>query len=243
MVNFPFYGSLLTYGALALVLVGLFMLLVFIGNRVGRILRRLQRKPVKRVSFIASTLRLFLILLLIGAAGALLCVGAFIQSYTVFTQRELAAMVRCAPVPGTGDQMVLELAARGTPTTQQTRRYELRGQQWSIEGNILTWDPWLNFLGLRTMYKLTRVRGRYLRADDEANKPATVYSLVANEEDPRWRWLYLYGPRLPFVQAVYGNTVFTFPAEGKTFAIYVTQSGFMIAEDGLVVVRTNEHAS
>jgi hypothetical protein len=243
MINVPFSASVLTYSALALLLVGLFMLLVFIGNRVGRILRRLQRKPVKRVSFIASTLRLFLILLLLAAAGTLLCLGAFIQSYTVYTQRELAATVHCAPVPGTSDQMVLELAMPKTPTTEQVRRYLLRGQQWSIEGHILTWDPWLNFLGLKTMYKLTRVRGRYLRADEEMNKPATVYSLVPREDDPRWRWLYLYGPRLPFVQAVYGNTVFTFPAEGKTFAIYVTQSGFMIVEDGLVVVRTVEGGS
>jgi hypothetical protein len=139
--------------------------------------------------------------------------------------------------------MVLELTTRATPTTEQVRRYELRGQQWSVEGHILTWDPWLNFLGLKTMYKLTRVRGRYLRADEEMSKPATVYSLVANEEDPRWRWLYIYGPQLPFVQAVYGNTVFTFPVEGKTFAIYVTASGFMITEEGVVVVRTIERAS
>jgi hypothetical protein len=54
--------------------------------------------------------------------------------------------------------------------------------------------------------------------------------LVVSEED-RWRWLYEYGSRLPFVQAVYGNTVFTFPAEGKVFAIYVTTSGFMIIEE------------
>jgi len=242
MINFPLSGSLLTYGALALLLIGLLMFLVFIGKRIGRILRRLQRKPVKRVGFIASTLRFFLILLLIAAASTLLCLGAFIQSYTVVTQRELAATVHCIPVPGTTDQMSLELTTRATPTTEQIHRYQLHGQQWSVEGHILTWDPWLNFLGLKTMYKLTRVRGRYLRADDEMNKPATVYSLVAHEEDPRWRWLYIYGPRLPFVQAVYGNTVFTFPAEGKTFTIYVTASGFMSTEGELVVVRTIERA-
>jgi hypothetical protein len=243
MINLPFSGSWLAYGGLALLLLSLFMLLVFIGTQVGRILRRLQRKPVKRISFISSSLRFLLLLLLLSAGGALVCLGTFIQSYTVFTQRELAAKVHCVPVAGTNDQMVLELTTQATPTTEQVRRYQLRGQQWSIEGHILTWDPRLNFLGLKTMYKLTRVRGRYLRAEDEASKPATVYSLVAREEDPRWRWLYLYGPRLPFVQAVYGNTVFTFPAEGKTFAIYVTASGFAIAEEGMVVVRTVGRAS
>jgi hypothetical protein len=223
-------GPLLIYIGLGLLAIGLIMLILFIAKRIHRVIRRLQRKQMVRLGVIASTWRLFLILLLISASIALLFLGAFIRSYTAFTQRELAAAVRCTTVPGTEDTMVLELAMPGAPTIAKTRRYLLRGQQWTVEGHILKWDDWLNFLGLRTMYKLTRVRGRYLRADDEMSKPATVYSLVPNEDDPAWRWLYEYGPHLPFVQAVYGNTVFTFPSEAKTFDIYVTTSGFMIAE-------------
>jgi hypothetical protein len=232
MFNPPVSGSLLIYGALALLFVGLLMFMFFITRRVGRMIRRMRRRPVKRIGFVASILRLLFILLLISVSIALLCMSAFIQSYSTFTQRELAATVRCASVPGTNDMMILEFMTPPLPTVDQGHRYLLRGQQWSVEGHILTWDSSLNFFGLKTMYKLTRVRGRYMRADDEVNKPATAYSLVANEEDRRWRWLYEYGPRLPFVQAVYGNTVFTFPAEAKTFNIYVTMSGFMITEDG-----------
>jgi len=230
MLNPSSPGPLLIYSALGLLAIGLLMLILFIAKRIHRLIRRLQRKPMVRFGFIASTRRLFLILLLISVAIALLFLGAFIQSYTVFTQRELAATVHCTTVPGTEDTMVLELRTPESPTVTQIRRYLLRGHQWTVEGHILKWDDWLNFLGLRTMYKLTRVRGRYLQADDEMSKPATVYSLVPNEDDPGWRWLYRYGPRLPFVQAVYGNTVFTLPSEDKTFYIYVTTSGFMIAE-------------
>jgi len=230
MFNPPVSDSLLIYGALAMLSVGLLMLIFFIAKRVGRIIGRLRRKPTKRLSAIASTLKLLLILLLISASIALLSLGAFLRSYTAFTQRELAATIRCTMVPGTEDTMILVLTTSEPPPANEIHRYLLRGQQWTVEGHILKWDDWLNFLGLRTMYKLTRVRGRYLRADDEMSKPATVYSLVPNEDDLAWRWLYEYGPRLPFVQAVYGNTVFTFPSEAKTFGIYVTTSGFMIAE-------------
>jgi hypothetical protein len=230
MFSPPLSGSPLIYGALAMLTVGLLMLIFFFAKRVERIIRRLRRKPVKRLGITASTLRLILILLLISASMALLFLGAFIRSYTTFTQRELAATVRCTTVPGTEDTMILEFATPKSPPANEIHRYLLRGQQWTVEGHILKWDDWLNFLGLRTMYKLTRVRGRYLRAEDEMGKPATVYSLVSNEDDSRWRWLYEYGPRLPFVQAVYGNTVFTFPSESKTFGIYVTTSGLMIAE-------------
>jgi hypothetical protein len=231
LFNPPFSGSLLIYSALGLLILALILLMVFIFKRSRRIILRLRRRRVDSVGIIASTLRLLFILLLITVSLTMLFLGAFIQSYTAFTRRELAATVRCTPVRGTEDVMILNLATIKSPETAFIRRYRLRGQQWSIEGNILKWDDWLNFIGLHTMYKLTRVRGRYLRTEDEINKPATVYSLVADEEDPRWRWLYEYGARLPFVEAVYGNTVFTFPSETKTFGIYVTTSGFMISEE------------
>jgi hypothetical protein len=231
MFNPPFSGSMLIYSALGIFILALILLMVFIFKRIHRILRRLRRRRVEGVGIIASTLRLLFILFLIAVSLTMLLLGAFMQSYTAFTRRELVATVRCTPVRGTLDVMILNLATIESPQTAFIHRYRLRGQQWSIEGHILKWDDWLNFIGLHTMYKLTRVRGRYLRVEDEMNKPATVYSLVTDEEDPRWRWLYEYGARLPFVQAVYGNTVFTFPSENKTFGIYVTTSGFMIAEE------------
>lgn len=231
MFSLPFSGSMLIFSALGLLILALILLMVFIFKRIHRIISRLRRRRVEGVGFIASTLRMLFILLVIAFSLTLLFLGAFLQSYTAFTRRELAATVHCTPVRGTEDVMILNLATIESSQPTSIHRYRLRGQQWSIEGHILKWDDLLNFIGLHTMYKLTRVRGRYLRTDDEMNKPATVYSLVADEEDPRWRWLYEYGARLPFVEAVYGNTVFTFPSETKTFGIYVTTSGFMIAEE------------
>jgi hypothetical protein len=231
MLNPPFSGSIPIYIALGLLVVSLLLLVGFIYKRVKRLMRRLRRKPVARVGIVASTLRLLLILLVVSLSAATLFLFAFIQSYTAFTHRELAAEVYCAPMNGAKDEMMIWLVTFQSPTTGCVSHHRLRGQEWAIEGHILKWDSWLNFVGLHTMYKLTRVRGRYLRAEDESSKPATAYSLVENEEDPRWRWLYEYGARLPFVNAVYGNTVFTFPSDTRTFRIYVTTSGFMIEEE------------
>jgi hypothetical protein len=230
MLNLPFSGSIPIYVALALLIIGLALLLGFIYRRTHRIIRRLRGKPVARLGIIPSTLRLLFILLVIAISAALIFLSAFIQSYTAFTHRKLVAMVHCTPVEGTKDEMVLWLMTFESPTVGYLSHHRLRGQEWAIEGHILKWDDWLNFIGRHTMYRLIRVRGRYLLAKDETTKPATAYSLVENEDDPQWRWLYEYGTRLPFVTAVYGNTVFTFPSETKIFRIYVTTSGFMIEE-------------
>jgi len=139
MFNPPFSGSMLIYSALGLLTIGMALFMVFIVRRVLRILRRVGRKPVKRLGVIASTLRLLLILLLIAVSLAFLFLGAFIQSYTAFTHREFAATIYCTPVPGTEDTMILELVTRESPTAAHSRRYRLRGQQWTVEGHILKW--------------------------------------------------------------------------------------------------------
>jgi len=230
MFNPPFTVSIPIYIALGLLIVTLALLIGFVCKRAYILVRRLRHKSVSRTGIITGTIQLLLILLAVAFSAALLFFFAFIQSYIAFTHREHAATVYCAEVPGIKDKMTLEIVTFESPTVGRLRKYNLLGQQWAIEGHILKWDDWLNYLGLHTMYKLTRVRGRYLRADHEMIKPATVYSLVTNEDEPRWRWLYEYGARLPFVHAVYGNTVFTFPSETKFFHIYVTTSGFMIEE-------------
>jgi hypothetical protein len=51
-----------------------------------------------------------------------------------------------------------------------SRQFLIRGDQWMIEGDILKWDDWLNFLGLETRYRLTRVRGRYVSTQQETWK-------------------------------------------------------------------------
>jgi hypothetical protein len=230
LLNPPFSGSIPIYIALGLLIISLALLIGFISKRVYRLISRLRRKPVPRVRIVISTLRLLLILLAVALSAAILFLFAFIQSYTAFTHRGLVAEVYCTPVPGENDEITLWLVTFESPPVGYLSQHKLAGHQWAVEGHILKWDDWLNFFGLRTMYKLSRVRGRYLRAEDERSKPATAYSLAMDEEDPRWRWLYEYGARLPFVTAVYGNTVFTFPSETKTFRIYTTTSGFMIEE-------------
>jgi hypothetical protein len=230
MLKPPFSGSIPIYIALGFLIMSLAILIGFIYKRVYRLICHLIRKPVARVGIVINTLRLLLILLTVAVSAAILFLFAFIQSYTAFTHRALVAEVYCTPVPGEKDEMTLWLLTFESPPVGYLSQHKLAGHQWAVEGHILKWDEWLNFLGLQTMYKLSRVRGRYLRAEDERSKPATAHSLVANEEDPHWRWLYKYGARLPFVTAVYGNTVFTFPSETKTFRIYITPFGFMIEE-------------
>ncbi len=230
MFTLPFSGSIPVYILVGFLIGSLALLVVFIWRRVYRLIRRGRGIQVAHQGIARSTFRLFLILLLMTATTAGLMLLAFVQSYTTFTHRDRIARVYCTPAPGANGEMVFRLVTVDSPAGGRLRQFKLFGQQWAIEGHILKWKDWLNFLGLRTMYKLTRVRGRYLRAEDETAGPVSAHSLISNQEDPKWHWLYEYGELLPFVDGVYGNTVFNFPSTTKNFEIFVTTSGFMVKE-------------
>jgi hypothetical protein len=161
-------------------------------------------------------------------SAAALFLTAFMQSYQSFTKKELVAIVHSIPLGRESGGMMMELKLVKNGRIESAQEFMIKGDQWSIEGDILKWKDWLNFLGLHTMYNLSRVRGRYVDTQEEIQNTPTVYSLVDKEKDPVWRWLHKYGHKLPFITAVYGNTVFTYPSEEKTYEIYVTTSGFML---------------
>jgi membrane protein implicated in regulation of membrane protease activity len=166
---------------------------------------------------------------LVFVAGLfLLTLVLFARTYDVFTREEPIARIQCAPVEGVDYDMILRFVPlvdgrEGTPGL-----FRLGGDQWAVGGHILQWHPWLNLLGLRTGYKITRIEGRYLNAGDEEARPRTVYDLEDTKTHNVWHWLYRHHEDLPLVRAVYGNTAYTFPERDETFLVVVTHSGFKV---------------
>jgi hypothetical protein len=226
MIHLPLSINLLIYISLASLLSGIIALLFFILNLIGRVFQR------KGIGLIQSAFIFALILIWIVFSAAGLFLTSFIQPYRSFTDKELVAVVRCKPLDDKTNTMQMGLRLVKDGKTEKEETFMLKGDQWAIEGDILRWDDRLNLLGLHAMYRLTRVRGRYIDAQNEIQNTPTVYSLVKDEGTPYWRWLYRYGYRLPFVTAVYGNTVFTYPSKEDTYEIYVTTSGFMAQAKG-----------
>ncbi|MFQ5769511.1 MAG: hypothetical protein ACE5HX_03175 [bacterium] len=227
MIDFPFRTGFVIYISLISLILGFVTLFILLLNRFRRTIRRFRRKYIKYISLSQNVFRFILTIFWIAISAAILFLAAFIQSYQSFTKKELVAEVRCLPLEDRKGAMFLELTPVNAGQIQEARKFLLNGDQWALEGDILKWDDWVNFIGLHTMFKLTRVRGRYVNYQDEIRQPPSVYSLVEREDDPQWRWLFKYGHKLRFVSAVYGNTVYTYPSENNIYEIYVTTSGFM----------------
>ena len=140
----------------------------------------------------------------------------------------MVAVVRCEPAPkgaSFGSLIVITPVTGGFPGKPE--KFPMSGDQWSIGGDILKWKPCVTWLGLKSLHKLTRLNSRYLQAEAEVHEPRTAYDLNGGTSS-LWKWLYLHGLQLPFVDAVYGNAAYVPVQPGKEWAVYVTLSGYLI---------------
>ena len=208
------------------ILIGIVLLLVFLWRRILFVARKLGRKPASVPKPLESLRNLLLIFLWTSVCGMLLFAGFFFRAYRAFTLEEPVATI-IIEHPDGGEVRSITIIQDDQKGESRTRRFDVAGDQWVLEGDILKWRNWLNFLGLHTRYRLTRLRSRYLEASDEMTKPSSIHPLVENEDHPLWRYLYKYGPRLPMVSTVYGNAVFQASGEDAIFRIYVGTSGFI----------------
>ena len=208
------------------ILIGFVLLLVFLWRRILFVARKLGRKPASVPKPLESLRNLLLIFLWTSVCGMLLFAGFFFRAYRAFTLEEPVAKI-IIEHPDGGEVSSITIIQDDQKGESRTRRFDVAGDQWVLEGDILKWRNWLNFLGLHTRYRLTRLRSRYLEASDELTKPTSIHPLVENEDHPLWRYLYKYGPRLPVVSTVYGNAVFQASGEDAIFRIYIGTSGFI----------------
>jgi uncharacterized membrane protein len=175
--------------------------------------------------------KVLFILLMIALGLAIMFFGAFVQSLTAFTKEDLVAEVYSKEIDVKNNSMKIVLIEKKGRNANVPQEFWLTGDRWFVRGDIIRWENWVNFLGLNTMYKLTRVGGYFTDTRKEAELKSSQYSLVPEEETPRWRWLYKNGYELPLIKAVYGNSVSQYPELRKVFKIYVTPNGFSLGTE------------
>ena len=219
----------LVYAGAIGILLGIVFFIFFLYRRIRWITRTLSRKETVSPGLLASLRNLLFILIWASLFGMLLFFGFFLRTYHAFTHEKLVAEILTRSLEGTKTSP-MSLVQLYSAESRSTRHFFLKGDQWMLEGDILKWDNWLNFLGLHTRYRLTRLRSRYISTQEETSEPHSIYSLADDENHPLWKYLYQYGHQLPFVSTVYGSAAFQSSMENKRYLVYVGTSGFIVRE-------------
>lgn len=193
--------------------------------------RRLFRAVLRRPQAPVGGARYFFLLLcsiFFGALGAgALALWLALSTYADLGRKTRIAEVQCIDLGGN----VLRLYY--VPIEHDGRRgatetYDLRGDEWTVGGDVLRFRPLLEYLHVDTVYQITRVEGRWLKADDANAHQATAHDRGVTGRG--WLALYRNGTRGPLgwlIEAVHGQAVSQLPDRRALFDLYITADGLV----------------
>jgi len=168
------------------------------------------------VSFMAA-------LLMLSLAALFATISIATQGYRALTREDLAAAGKIEPAgPG-------RFNARFQFPDGREAVFNLAGDELYVDAHILKWKPVANYFGLHTSYELDRVAGRYLKLEDEQNKPRTVFVLSQKKPIDMFSLRQLY-PLLfkLLLDAEYGSGTFMAVQKAAELGIWVSTAGLLI---------------
>src|SRR6266404_6063866 len=170
--------------------------------------------------WLGGTVRGLVALLLLALAALAATVTVGLQGYRALTYEEVAATVRTEPVAPQRFRATITLP------DHRLAMYDLAGDAFYVDAHVLKWHPWASLLGLRTVYELDRVAGRYNAVADERTQPHTAYELARSKPVD----LFLMARRRllgPLVDAEYGSATFVAATRPAIFEVRVSTTGLL----------------
>jgi len=116
------------------------------------------------------------------------------------------------------------------------RVVNIRGDEWQLDTQVLTWKGIATLFGLDANYRLHRISGRYIDIDEEKNSPRSVYSLVQKTELPTviedqnfdlWQFAHKYKSWMRWVDAAYGSAVFLPMTDSAKYSVAISRTGLI----------------
>lgn len=157
-------------------------------------------------------------LVILLAAVVVLWIVTLLQTYLGLTGEIKAAHAVVRQVDGQDHQLEVELTIYGDEDTEERHEtFQVQGDMWVLQANIVELEPWVNALGFHSGYKVTRLYGQ--RLDGVATTQNHIFldgedrDFFEDMRDGSWY-------TEPFVRSAYGNAVIATPGE---YDVYISR--------------------
>lgn len=114
-----------------------------------------------------------------------------------------------------------------TKTNAEPIFMELHGDQWQLDTRIIKWYGAAAWSGLKPMYRLERIGGRYKDIELEKNAIRSVYSLDKGISPSLWSFLIEYQEFVPWLDAYYGSATYLPMSHKAKFDITIGATGLI----------------
>jgi hypothetical protein len=187
----------------------------------GLVFLLIARSAVRRRRWQRMTLGGLSCLLFLTLAALCATVGVSIRGYKALTREEVAATIRTYPI---GTQ---RFRARVSYPDGREEIFDLAGDAVYVDAHILKWRPWVNILGVHTLYELDRLAGRYDVLADERGRPRTVFALGQSKPFDLFDVVRRFGRLSALLDAEYGSATFVGARRVAAYEILVSTSGLL----------------
>ena len=141
-----------------------------------------------------------------------------VQTYLGLTGEVKAAHVAAAPISNAPHSLSVDLTLYDDQGNTQTHHtYQIEGDMWVLQADVVELQHWVNVLGVHSGYKVTRLFGERLDGVSPTQHQIMLNggdgTFFADMRERKW-WT------KPFIRAAYGNAVISAPGE---FDVYVSQ--------------------
>jgi hypothetical protein len=202
--------SLLTLASIVLALAG--ASLCYSGVR-----RLLKKRPLSALHLELTGL----LLLLLAAFSFLLASNLYLYDRLVFE-----APVAEIEFTRLGDQHFS--AQLDNIDDMAPRRFDMHGDEWQLEAQMLIWHGYASLLGLDAQYRLNRLSGRYSETRDEQELQRSVYALGEPPKFDLWQIASRHHDMIGFfVDAAYGSAVFLPMSDSARYQISISRTGLV----------------
>lgn len=211
------------YLLLFVILFAIFLILSFISRSFKNFFKLITFVRARSLGVIPSVLSFVVSLAIIFGMISFIVIYTLTRSYQVLENTDTIALVELNNAKTADFGLRISALANGKIT--QVQHFDMMGDQWAVEGLILKWPDWLKQSGMKQMYKLTRVRARYLDIKDELKNPASTWALHG---DSKVEKVLKNIPFLPLIQLVPETSLYETRASLKSYQIQVSADGFKI---------------
>lgn len=184
--------------------------------------------PMIKGIFIGFLLRKIIIAASIPLLALFVAVGLDFSTYQALTEQQKIFSLKIKQI----DESLFDIELT---SAEYQKTYPLAGDQWQLDLRMIRFTPAVALAGLPSLYQPSRLSSRYIDINDQQTQPLNYYSLRDFQMIDSWKYLKRYDSVLPFIDSVYGSSVYMPLEDGAEYEIVI---GF----SGLVVKSVNDKA-
>lgn len=173
-------------------------------------------------------------LLLLSLAALLFTIALNLYTYQVLTHEQAVAEVRFEALGPQHFRMYL-LPENDAPAVLQ-----LRGDEWQVDSRVLKWHGLANMVGMKTVYRLERVSGRYRELQQERSAVRTVHALDHERGLDLWALAQKHNQYIPWVDAIYGSAAYMPMVDKARYRISMSTTGLVVRADNAIAQEAIE---